>query len=216
MGGFGSGRPSCGGRATVETCRSIDVNRLRKDGALVAGWSGTIAWTRNSEQVASIGIRGGHDKIMLNYRWKQASDDWQDVVEHICISWRPCRFGGERPLFECPGVVSGAVCSRPTVKLYGASRYFLCRHCCRLTYSSRNEDRFDRALRRANKIRMRLGGEPGIAAAFPERPKGMWRRTYERLSHETLCAERHAEARLQGLVLRFLDVDRAPKKGYWR
>jgi hypothetical protein len=38
MGGFGSGRPSGGGRDKVEACRSIDVNRLHREGCLRGGW----------------------------------------------------------------------------------------------------------------------------------------------------------------------------------
>ena len=34
MGGLGSGRPSGSGRAKVEACRSIDVNRLHREGCL--------------------------------------------------------------------------------------------------------------------------------------------------------------------------------------
>jgi hypothetical protein len=40
MGGFGSGRPRGTGRDTVEASRSIDVNRLHREGCLHHGWIG--------------------------------------------------------------------------------------------------------------------------------------------------------------------------------
>ena len=223
MGGIGSGRSSGGGHTTVEMCRSIEISRLYKAGVLIAGWSGGWNWTRDGEQVASIGIRGGRDRIELAYRWRRSGAEWQDVVEPIRIEWRSCRFGGERPFFECPGSKNGIACKRAALKLYCAGRYYLCRRCYRLTYASRNEDNCDRSLRRANKIRMKLGGEPGLAAIFPGRPKGMWQMTYERLRDEVIEEECRAEERLDRVVARLMDLDQRlsaktgkSKKGYWR
>ena len=84
---------------------------------------------------------------------------------------RACRFGGERPYFICPGVVNGIACGRRVAKLHGSGRYFLCRHCYRLAHASQSEGGWDRMLRRANKIRQRLGGDPGMAAPFPPKPR---------------------------------------------
>jgi hypothetical protein len=112
------------------------------------------------------------------------------VTETVRIERVPCRFGGARPYFICPGAVDGSACGRRVVKLHGPGRYFLCRHCYRLAYASQSEGAWDRMLRRADKIRERLGGDPGMAAPLPSRPKGMWLQTYERLLEEAVDAEK--------------------------
>lgn len=193
MGGFGSGRPSSSGRGTVESCRSLAVNRLQKAGYLSPGWSGGWQWTRDGEKVAWISLRAGASCLNLTYRVRVAGGEWQDVEETVRIVRIPCQFGGARPYFACPGVVNGISCGRRVVKLHGAGRYFLCRHCHRLAHASQNEGEWDRALRRANKIRQRLGGDPGMAAPFPKKPRGMWRRTYERLCNQAFEAEMVAD-----------------------
>ncbi len=193
MGGFGSGRPSGYGRDTVESCRSIDVNQLHKAGCLAPGWGGGWEWKRDGERVAWISMQAEEGRLVLSYNYRRNGGEWQSVEEPVPIVRVPCRFGGTRPYFICPGVVNGVTCGRRVAKLYGPGRYFLCRHCYRLAHASQSEGAWDRALRRANTIRMRLGGDPGMAAPFPERPKGMWRRTYERLRDEGLDAETRAD-----------------------
>ena len=204
MGGFGSGRTSGFGRDKVESCRSIDVNRLHKTGCLVAGWCGGWEWKRDGERVAWISMRAEEGRLMLNYNVRSNGEEWQSVEEPVPIVRVPCRVGGTRPYFTCPGVVNGLDCGRRVVKLYGSGRYFLCRHCYRLAYSSQSEGEWDRALRRANKVRMRLGGDPGMASLFPKRPKGMWRRTYERLRNDAFEAEMLADEAFAIQAARFL------------
>jgi len=217
MGGFGSGRPSDFGRDKVEHCRSIDVNRLHREGCLCGGWMGGWQWSRDGEKVASINLRTDHDRLHLTYRVRIGSGEWEDVTESIRLVRLTCRFGGTRPFFICPGVVNGTVCGRRVAKLHGPGRYFLCRHCNRLSYASRSESGLDRALRRANKIRQRLGGDPGMAALFPSRPKGMWRSTYERLHKRAFESEMHAEAAMDlRLVALTSRVDGTRRKGgFW-
>ncbi len=171
MGGFGSGRPGGSGRNTVESCRSIDVNRLHREGCLEPSWWGGWQWTWDGEKVASITLRAEDDRLRLSYRVRVGDGEWEDVTESVRIVSVPCCFGGTRPYFICPGVVNGIACSRRVAKLYGPGRYFLCRHCYRLAYASQSEGPWDRTLRKANKIRMRLGGDPGMAAPFSKRPR---------------------------------------------
>jgi len=71
-------------------------------------------------------------------------------------------------------------CGRQVTKLYHAGRLFACRHCSRLAYASQQESAHFRGLWKAQKIRMRLGGSANMLEDFPEKPKGMHWRTYER------------------------------------
>jgi hypothetical protein len=193
MGGLGSGRRSGSGRATVEGCRSIDVNEMQRAGCLEPGWVGGWQWTRDGEKVASITLRAESDRLHLSYRSRVGSGEWEDVAETASIARVPCRFGGQRVYLVCPGVVRGVLCGRHVAKLYGPGRYFLCRHCYRLGHASQGDSASYRPHRRANKIRERLGGHAGTGWPFPERPKGMWRRTYERLREQAFAAEMRAD-----------------------
>ena len=188
MGGFGSGRPPSG-RRTVDEVRSIDVNQLARAGCLRAGWTGRWQWACDSEQAASIGLRAAHDRLHLSYAVNVGNGQWEEVLAGVRIVRATCRFGGTRAYFICPGLMARACCGRRAVKLYAAGRYFLCRHCYGLAYPSQSEGVLDRALRRANKIKVRLGGEAGMTAPFPAKPMRMWSRTYERLCDQALAAE---------------------------
>ncbi len=218
MGGFGSGRPGGSGRGTVEACRSIDVNRLHREGCLRAGWMGGWQWTRDGEKFASINLRADEDRLHLTYRVRVGGGEWEDVAETVRIVRVPCRFRGARPYFICPGVVNGSACGRRVAKLHGPGRYFLCRHCYRLAHASQGEGTWYRTLRRANKIKQRLGGDPGMAAPFPPKPKGMWRRTYHRLRERAFEDETRADEafafRAERLLARIDNPRR--RRRFWR
>ena len=87
MGGFGSGRSAGLGRDTVESTRSIDVNRLHREGCLRPGWCGGWQRTRDGEKVATINLRAEEDRLRLSYRvsWgnldhlSDITDFWGDV-----------------------------------------------------------------------------------------------------------------------------------------
>lgn len=136
-------------------------------------------------------------RLTLTYRQRgHGGDQWTPVTEVVTVDMVPCRFGGARPFFVCPGVVNGRHCGRRVVKLYLRGRYFLCRHCNRLGYQSQLEHTCGRALQRANCIRVKLGGAPGMASPFPPKPKGMHWLTYERLERQVWEAEAVADAHL--------------------
>lgn len=218
MGGFGSGRPSGSGRSTVEACRSIDVNRLHREGCLVAGWIGGWQWSRDGEKVASIGMRTERDRLKLIYRFRVVGGDWEDVEEVVPIVRLDCPLGGTRPFFICPGIVNGIPCGRRVAKLYGPDRYFLCRHCYRLAHGSQMEDALDRARRRASKIRLQLGGDAGRSGPFPRKPKGMWSRTYRRLREKAIDAEISADHQFELQAMRLIARIETVKgeRGFWR
>jgi hypothetical protein len=95
--------------------------------------------------------------------------------------------------------------------LYSHGEAFLCRFCLNLAYPCQNESKGDRAARRANKVRVKLGGSIGVLTPFPVQSKGMHDTTYKRLRSKGVVdgdkAFKYAYNRLGG------DVDDLPVLG---
>jgi hypothetical protein len=71
---------------------------------------------------------------------------------------------------------------------------FACRRCCGLAYASQSENPRYRAISRVQKIRMRLGGSVNLLERFPNKPRGMYRMTYYRLSAKAIAAHERSIA----------------------
>lgn len=178
MGGPGSGnRWRYGAKSTTDDYRKLDVRRWAREGVLRPGYLGGWQWTRDEKVVASIKMCAEHDRVTLIYRYRSSGDEWRDVQYPVRIVHTLCHLGGSRPWFICPA--SG--CGRRVAILYGGS-IFACRRCCQLAYASSREDVSDRATRRADRLRDRLGWEPGILNGDGVKPKWMRWRTFERLA----------------------------------
>ncbi|MEF8729160.1 MAG: hypothetical protein V5B34_13245 [Accumulibacter sp.] len=136
-------------------------------------------WSRNGEQVATIQARTEAEHVTLIYRHKSGGNDWQPMDYPVRLEWTRCTLGGRRAWFRCPA----RGCGRRVAILYGGS-IFACRHCYRLAYACQRETADDRAMRRADSIRERLGWQVGIANPRGSKPKGMHWRTFERLTVE--------------------------------
>ncbi len=196
MGGWGSGRRWQDGRDTTSDLRSLDVRRLQRDGLLSPGQAFVWSWHRNDKRMASISIRTEANRVTLDYRHQSRGGPWQSMNYPVWLSWTDCTYGGQRAWFLCPA----NSCGRRVALLYiGSSGIFACRHCYRLAYDSQRETADDRALRRANTIRRRLGWEPGILNGNGWKPKGMHWRTFERLKAEH---DAFARASLDGMAQR--------------
>jgi len=174
-----------GGKSTVESCRSIDVLDWHRRGCLRSPRRFSWVWRQDGERVASIKVETERHRVTLKYRSRRYGEDWTDAKQQFPVVWTPCSFGGDRPWFIC------TYCRRQVSKLYNAGHLFACRQCSRLAYASQQESAHERGLLKAQRIRMRLGGTANMLDDFPEKPKGMHWRTYERLC----CVHDAAQAR---------------------
>ena len=187
MGGPGSGnRWRYGAKSTTDDYRILDVRRLARKGALRPGYWGGWEWMRDGETVASIQMRAEQDRVVLVYRHRSGDGEWKDEQYPVRIVRTPCSLGGSRPWFICPAVG----CGRRVAILFGGG-IFACRHCYQLAYASAREHESDRATRRADKLRARLGWEPGILNGNGDKPKWMRWRTFQRLvaAHDAFVSE---------------------------
>ncbi len=191
MGGPGSGRHHGAKKRRVESCLALDVNELRRQGALAPGVSGTLTWERDSGAAGSVAFRAVSAGLVLSHHDTLGAGS-VSVEQRVALASVPAVFGGSRVYFVCPG----ADCGRRLSLLYFARGIFLCRRCHGLAYESQSEDVRRRARRRADKLRAQLSGPRWQAFTLKpmRRPKGRWRTTFDRLRRSIKAADNLANA----------------------
>ncbi len=179
MGGSGSGNwYRWNSKTTTESQHTIDIRYLKKHGGLTQGRVGALTWSRWSKQTGVIAFAIQADCLHLNYRYRKQREDWEDVKQIIPFERTPCNYGGFRTWFLCPE------CQKRVVLLYGVEKLFLCRHCYGLTYASQQEGVPERLMRRARKIRERLGASANLMEPILFKPRNMHCKTFSRLPRE--------------------------------
>jgi hypothetical protein len=134
------------------------------------------------KEPTGIGVLVKADAVVLVFRsWRWGGGYGQFNYQPVPASWTPCAFGGRRPWFRCEVYSRGRYCGRRVALLHSAGGLFACRHCLGLAYASQQEPVRERGKETARKIQMRLGGGESVTEAFPEKPKGMHWRRYNRL-----------------------------------
>ncbi len=172
MGGIGSGnRYRFNTANVVEDYLNVDVRYLVRKGLLKPNFYSTLTWSRNGEEIGSIGIYAISESLIeLRYTHRKT----EHINDPIHIDYTNCNYGGNRAWFICPS------CGRRCAILYGG-KYYRCRKCYDLRYSTQNMDSLSRALDKITKIKNRIFDS---SLGIPLKPKGMHWKTYNRLIEE--------------------------------
>lgn len=177
MGGIGSGRRFQNRRGpNLEEVPQLDVRVLKRNGLFnLSASNGSIKWTNLGLSECALEYTYKDSTLGISYAVKTPQKASEAVSEHIFIVRTTCNYGGTRTWFSCPA------CNARKAILYCASKRFLCRQCYGLNYSSQNEVYADRMIRKARKLRAKLGASMDLQQPISDRPHRMYRATFERL-----------------------------------
>jgi hypothetical protein len=188
MGGQGSGRFS--DRPSIESGLALSLPRLRRDGLVRPGrvFRGELEWV-------SMGSPEHRPKIWLEAHCRDPYDallclqyehSGVPVYLQVPLATTKPNFGGFRWWLVCP------ITARRAQILYlpaGRGRHFAHRTFWGLGYDLQRLSGMSLSLERAHRFRAKLDGmSPGDCE--PQRPKGMWQRTYERRLRKWALLER--------------------------
>ncbi len=182
MGGPGSGRLlRFNAKPTVERQTYIDIRWMKRQNGLIPGTIGTLSWSSHGNNAGTVNFEVAENCLILKYRHQGQSGSWEDVEQVVLFDQTPCNYGGHRKWFLC------SQCEQRVEILYGsngANKFFLCGDCHGLTYASCNTHPRKRLFGKANKLKQKIGVEPGIMYSIPEIPKGMHLATFCKIVEE--------------------------------
>jgi hypothetical protein len=177
MGGRGSGRWIWFGstRRVAASSLPVDIRELKRKGLIYPGEWINFTWSRNGNVHSSIGALVYGDRLVLKYTYRKT----EAVEQPIRFTWTRCNFGGKRIWFVCP------FCSRRCAVVYSCGKYFACRMCGNVAYQTQNETHRERLFAKAEKLREKIGADPGAANPLPYfKPKGMHQKTWMRIMRQ--------------------------------
>jgi len=174
-----SHRPRC--RGTVEDHLAFDVRDLIRrhvfDHPVGTVWRCGFQWPwiitlKLNQMSIDLTLRSGRTEI-------------------VPLVWARCGAIGNRLRLRCPR------CRRRACKLHQVGQTACCRKCGDLWYASQRCSANGRRCLKAQRLRFKLGGPAALKLldgldAFPPRPRGMWKRTYERLRRRDERATRRS------------------------
>ncbi|MBU0547967.1 MAG: hypothetical protein KJ710_00980 [Candidatus Omnitrophica bacterium] len=113
------GRDRWSRRYAVEDCRVVNITKLKQEGYLE-------------------GISVVQSEILLQYSREIMVSEYEEYDYPIKLESTPCFFGGRRWWFICTKNPDGVYCGNRVGRLYlpPNARYYSCRHCHNLTYTS--------------------------------------------------------------------------------
>jgi hypothetical protein len=129
----------------VEDCRTLDLGELARKGFFHAGKTGSVHWSLGGKETSSLGFAvgaGGETGLVL-YLHYTLTKTGEKVELLIPLETTRHLRGAVRWWGLCPLAPGGRPCGRRIGKLYLPpwGRYFGCRLCHNLTYTSCRESR---------------------------------------------------------------------------
>lgn len=169
-------------KSTTDSMNTISISYLVKNKFLepnkrILGVSLTWTSSYTKKVVSSIGFSVNTTESPSYLELKYTHNETEKLNYKVYLTTTTPNFGGVRWWFLCPN------CNRRVAFLYGG-KYFLCRHCHNLAYSTQHEVFAHRMLSKSRKIREQIEDKNGRI----NKPKGMhWKTFYKKLDE----AERH-------------------------
>jgi hypothetical protein len=180
-------------RPTVERLSSdcLDIRELKRLGLL----QDDRMMLQNGFRWPSLG------RILSSRYWLELEFAGRDTMQRVRVSWTRCYLGGWRPWMHCP------YCERRVAKLLKGMGGYCCRACIgNPLYACQAKSSHGRRHFGICKIRLQLNGKASLLEPFPERPRGMHRKRYERMKARALNLEMDLPPKLRGKTVDYRNL----------
>jgi hypothetical protein len=180
-------------RLTVErlSTDSLDVRELKRFGLL-----------RDNRMMLQAGFRWPALRRILSSRyWLELESANHDTMQRVRVSWTRCHLGGWRPWMHC------TYCEKRVANLLRGLGGYYCRACIgNPLYACQAKSTHGRRHFGICKIRLQLNGMASLLEPFPDRPRGMHQKRYDRMKVRVHKLEMDLPPKLRGKTVDYRNL----------